>query len=285
MSYQNYFKTNIDETGTQYYKFLVSRNFSSPRDALLETYVPASFPSEFVVELTMFSALGGELAYNDRFASSTNNAFSIKTRQYSNSEIRRLLFINLRELIHEFPVGEFLLIMNFYAMEIGDTSDTVLQVKRISPSRTELELELTPAAAQVQANINALQQFSSPRVTSTVVLDVINQIFDTGSMTSQLQTDNIRFSSELLLETMPDGLDATATEYILSASQNIMRSAYQSVRNTVSADIAAGKSIFTDIYLQSVINSAVSASYSTLESSTSVRNETPVVSFITNENQ
>jgi hypothetical protein len=285
MSYQDYFKTDIDETGKLYYKFLVSRNFSSPKDALLQTYVPPNFPTEFTVELSMFSVLGGELAYNDRFTSSTNGAFSIRTLQYSNSQIRRLLFIDLRQLINEFPIGEFLLILNFYVMEVGDISNPVLQVKRISPSRTELELELTPSASLGETYTAALSQFASPRVTSNVVLDVVNQIFNTGSTTIQLNTDNTRYSSSLLLEQLPDGLDNTATDYIIDVSQTIMSGAYNTVKNTISSDISMGKTIFTDLYLQSVITSAASMSYSQFVSATSVRNEQPIVQFVIDESE
>lgn len=260
MTIQESFLTNIEEMQRGYYKFIVSRNFSSPKDAILQQYVPAGFPTEFVVEISMFTADGNTLVYNAMHKSTTDGAFSIKTLQYDNYEIRRLLFIDFGSILDNFPVGEFTVVFNFYTIEFGDIGVPLLEVSQISPSGRELELTV-PFSSRTTGSNQKLEDFVRPRIPASSVMNVLEQVFDTGSIV-ELPTDNTRLSlTSLISSSIPAGLTAETRQYVADNADWILRNSYVVVKKRVETKISSGSTSFTDRELNNLITRTISEMY------------------------
>ena len=257
--YTNIFKSNIDELSQGYTKFMVSRLVSNPRDKIVETQIPTNIPDSIIVEISLYSLEDDYLVYNVAFESTDSTGIYIRTIQYSNNEIRKLLFVDFSSIKDNFPTGEFRLVLNLYVPEIGEKTEPVLETVAISPSRYELEMQLTPEYDTPEYR-ESISEFIKPQLTQTTVLTAIDQIFGI-STTEQIPSDNSLFSYDTVKNLFPAGLNDEIIDDLEIATTDIMQNAYTQVVSTITDDISAGKTRFTDSYLQQIISQKIIDAY------------------------
>ena len=259
MTYTNSFRTNIDEQSQGYLKFMVSRTFSNPRDNILEMQVPAMLPDEFTVELSLYSLSDDSLVYNVVYASSNQNSFHIRTLQYENEEVRKLLFIDFSAIQENLPVGDFRLVLNFLADDVGTAGQPLLEVTTVSATRQEIQLDLLPQY-DTEEYQNVLMEFAQPRVTSQWIYTVIDQIF--GKVTTQLMpSDNSVLKKESIRALFPEGLNNIALQELDTATQTILNSAHTSSVSKINLDILANKPTFSNVYISDVVSTNITSAY------------------------
>lgn len=259
MTYTDAFATNIQELSQGYLKFMVSRTFSNPRDNILEMQVPANLPPEFTVELSLFSQADDALIYHASYPSSQQSAFHIRTLQYANSELRKLLFIDFSEIQQNLPIGDFRLVLSFIEEEVGSAEAPILELTAVSPSRQEIELQLS-SQYNTEEYQTELMEFARPRITSEWVLVALGQIFGV-SLATGMPSDNQILSFSDISKLLPAGLNTDIVSELDSDTQAILETAYEAAKQTVETDILNGKHTFTNVYLKDIVQTAITNSY------------------------
>lgn len=253
------FKSNIKELEQGYTKFMVSRLVSNLRDKIVETQVPATIPDDAIIEISLYSMDDDYLVYNAAFVGSEAGGVGLRTVTYANQEIRRMLFIDFSAIKNNFPIGEFRLVLNIYVPEIGGPEDLALETAIISPSRYEVELQLTPEYDTTEYR-ERLATFAKPRLTSTSVLVAIDQIFGVPT-TETIPSNNDRFTYNTVEQQFPSGLNDNVLTELEAVTVTILQEARIAVVTHINDKILAGQKFFTNTYLQQIIFTQIVEAY------------------------
>ncbi len=264
MANQQNYKTDIVSTSNNYTKFTVSRIVDNPLDSLIEVEVPTNIPDSFDVEVSLYSLYDNLLVYNTT-VSSVSETFSAKTFTYSDTSYRRFLTFDFSQTDIIFVDGRFQAVFSFFVPVIGDANTTPLMVTNISPSRTEVQLQLMPEY-RTFASSSVLKDFVSPQITYDWVLDAMIQIFNQPkSFTSdKIPTDNTSMSYAIVESFLPedvvtlindDNTDAQFTSSIKQTTQLILDKAYGFATESVKA--APDSTIYTLERLNTLISASI----------------------------
>lgn len=273
MANQNNFKTDVTLRSP---KRLASRVFTNYLDNLLELQVPAMVPEQFDVEISLYSLSDNSLVYNSVFPSSEDGVFSIKALKYNDQSVRRMLFIDFSKTTIPFGgiTGRYQIVINFFAREVGNLTTQKLWLSQVSPSRTELELQVLPEYNDVTSSIE-LRNFAQPQINKLWVYDAIKQIFNQSEGTaSNIPTDRTSMTFDIVSSFLPNTVYAKVTgSTILSTkventTQNILNSAYKFATASIYTKINQGQERFTETDLVSIVSSSLStaiANYATVQ--------------------
>jgi hypothetical protein len=231
----NYKNTLLSPYGSS--KLLASRVFVNNLDALLELQLPTNVPSEFDVEISLYSLADNSLIYNATFSNNVTNLLQVKTLGYNGSVTpneRRLLFIDFSKIAFPFEniTGRYQIVLNFFAREIGSFDSASLYVTNISNSGRELELQLRSEYNTPQ-NRQQLYNFASPQISNTWVMDALKQIFNQpNSTTSNIPTDKTALTYDIVTSFYsPETRAILANPNVSSATKAVIQSQVQSVLN------------------------------------------------------
>lgn len=268
MANQNNFKTNIPRQTVG--RLLASRVFSNNLDKLLELQVPAMVPDQFDVEISLYSLADNSLIYTAVFPSSEDGLFQLKALKYDDLSVRRMLFIDFSKTKIPFVniTGRYQMVINFFAREIGDYDNQTLWVSDISPSRTELQLDILP---EYKNNTSSLQlvRFASPQINKLWVTDAIKQIFNQSSgTTSNIPTDRTQMTPDVVTSFLPKPVyqtiyntssqsDALAAS-VESTIQIVLNEAYKYATSSINNKINLGQVRFTQSDLINIVSSSLS---------------------------
>jgi hypothetical protein len=241
---------------------MVSRVFDNPLTPMLEVEEPANLPAVFFIEISLYSLSDNSLVYNTTISTnSQTNVLFTKTLQYSGQQVRKLLFVDFSKEQLAIPDGEYQAVVSFFVGEIGSLDEKPLFIHTVSPSRREVELRLLPEY-KTQANMNTLLNISRPQINSESVMNAVRQIFGQPTQSS-IPSDNTSFTYGFVTQSLPDGLTSTVTNQLLTITNTIMSSSFNSVTASIQQDIQAGKVRFSDIYLNTLISDRITAAYNT----------------------
>lgn len=267
---KNYAVTTEQEAkNTNSSKFTISRVLDNGLNSLLAEMVPADVSENFSVELTLYSLYDNQAVFHSVYSSdSENDLFSLTTLNYNDSGYRRLLFIDFSKLRLPFSsvFGQYQVVLNFFETEIPE----ILVIKKISPDRTEIELELTPGET-TQENIELVKNFAYPQISSEWVQDAMRQVFNQpASITSNsIPTDRTNLTYEIIKEYLPTDiqsiLDSEDTsdsfkEKVKNRTQTLLNSTYTLVSQSLLESSSVTR--FIEPGLDATIKYNVSQSFS-----------------------
>ena len=261
--------TEKQATATGNNKFTISRILDNSLNNLLSAMVPAEVPEKFTVEITLYSLYNNQAVFHTIYGSDEQtDVFSLTTLNYQNGGYRRLLFIDFSRIPLPFSslFGRHQIVLNFFETEI----ENELTIKKISPDRTEIELELLPGSA-TSDNLNLVKNFAYPQITSTWVYDAIRQMCNqpSSSTSDNIPTDRTNLTYEIIKEYLPANiqtiLDSEDTseefkEIVQTQTQKLLNSTYGLVTQSLLASSSVIRFIEPD--LNKTILSNVSQSFS-----------------------
>jgi hypothetical protein len=256
-------------------KYLVSRVISNPLDTLLEVRVPSEIPEYFIIEMMIYSKYDNSLIRSYVIESTDENVLSTVTLNYTPSTtgaqptLRKLLFINFAKLDFIFDEGKFNTVLNFFVPEIGTYNEGQFSVTRISPSRTELELNLLPKCTS-EETLTELKNFASPQINDEWVLAAIAQVFNqpvASVLNSQkIPTDNSNLTFESIKSSLPVEQRTVLNDpntpqnfktLVESRTQTMLNRAYNYAVQSVNTLKTNGTVRFTNTTLKSIVSESI----------------------------
>lgn len=271
------YESNIFQLDSQYERYTVSRIVETPRDDLLQIEVPTQLPSNFFVEMHIYSYANNQLVFSTTTSDLQNSQiFSVTTLQYlQDSSIRRLLFIDFSKILQPFPDGRFELVINFFSPEIGNSLTKPLSLTTISPSRTEVELKLTPEYRTPQS-ASQLRNFALPQINSTWALEAVKYICNQSqSFNPNIPTDKTPLTFDIIQEFLPvsesiklnnPNVAGFYTQSIKVSTQTLLNSIY--TRASASIVQYPVQTRFTNELLVSILSSSIGQAVAAQQSTT-----------------
>lgn len=274
MPNQDNFKSNIRELSNEFKKFSVSRVFDTMENPLLEMEIPADLyiDNEKVnVEINLYSLADNSLVYSDVIRDAqTNDAIIVQTYQYEDLTFRKLLFIDFSKVSNTFiPSGRFSVTLNFFIDELGSTDDKLLSIKRISPSRKEVEFTFDTSRRK------EVEDFVSYRLPKEIIFDILAQICNQdGSELLEIPVLNNTTNEATISAQFSPTINQTIRKYefdvsknssnnlgVYDIAQNILNKVYTNVSEVLKTEIAGGKTWFYSDYLLKLIHDDVRLLY------------------------
>ena len=277
MANQSNFKTDISVISKSYTKYTLSRIIENLSDNLLETELPAEFPStlnDVAVQISIYSLFDNSLIYADTISNDTEyTPIYINKFIYQDNSSRNLLYVDFAQLPNLFlPTGTYQVTFDFYVNEIGSYDERNLKVTKISPSRYEVELEHTNPTPE---NLEEVQKFVEHGINAKWVLDATKQIFNQiGSQTLDVPASDVTITGSNVLTNLDSG--STLIDYgfaedsldgkpgIYTLTQQILDIAYSSASKQIQRDIDTGTGSFTATRLYGYVTSSIREAYDTL---------------------
>lgn len=273
MANQNNFQTNIEQASLGYKKFSVSRVVDLTQDNLVETEIPAYFPSDLIganIEMALYSLADNSLIFSENINNETTDpAITTKTIQYNDGGLRNVVVIDFSKLRSvTFPIGTFSMTLSFFANEIGAYDNQILRITTISPSRTEVELELLDGSKKQN-----MIQFATPKISVKWIDEIVRQIFNqpmTGLETPPVISSSINqiYISEALgpvssqqLTTYGFDVDKNQQPGIYTIAQTVLDLAYPIAQKKVMEYVSSGSKTLDKTQLTTIVEQAMDDAY------------------------
>lgn len=268
MSNQNNYKTFIPSVDSQYVKYTVSRIVSSPNNNLIETELPAVVPDNFVLDVSLYSLADNSLIYSAIFPFNSS-ALEVKNFIYPDGSVRRMLFINFFKLGDLIDVdGIYEMVINFFEYDFGGPSVYSLQVTEISPSRREVQLQLSPIH-RTPESASKLVDYASPSINSQWAVKSLAYICNqTQSLDENIPTDKGKLTFEKIQSFLPTAqrnklnninTPGVFTSSIKHTTQLILNQVYRDARSKIELQIGSErKKQFSETELTNILSSSIS---------------------------
>lgn len=253
-------------------KYMVSRIINNPLERLLDLPIPTNIPEYFIIEVVFYSLYDNSIVTSMVIESTDEQVLTSVTLNYTSSNPstqRRLLFINFSKFSDVLEQGRFKVVLNFLVPEIGTYNEGQFGVTRISPSRTEIEMELLPRCTTPQT-LEQLRQFSAPQINTVWVDAALAQIFNQPTTAVVNSTNIPTDASPLTFSTIKESLPLTNQvvlenentpeafkSKVQQQTQIILNSAYGIARGKINQLKTAGTVRFTDLVLTNVVSSSI----------------------------
>lgn len=272
------YESNIVSLESEYNRYSVSRIIENPLQDLLEIELPMQIPQNgYFVELTLYSLANNAVVFNTTIDSISNpNAVNIVTLNYPNLSVRRLMFIDFSKITTEIPDGRFEAVFNFFVSRIGTSTIKPLTLTKISPSRTEVELQLSPEYKTVQS-ASILTDFAKPQINYTWALKAMQYICNqTQSFDKNIPTDQTPLSFDIVKQFLPPTVTAQLnnpntsgifTSSVQLSTQTLLNNTYNQALQSIQAQIAQNV-VFTDTKLMEIFSASLGTAYTTLVQNT-----------------
>lgn len=254
----------------QYSRYSVSRIIENPLQDLLEIELPLENQETYFIEMTLYSLANNSVVFNTRI-DPTNNDEVVKTvtLTYPDTSVRRLLVIDFSKVIADIPDGRFEAVFNFFTPKIGNSVISPLTLTKISPSGTEVELQLLPEY-KTQESASILTDFASPQINHAWVLQAMQYICNqTQSLDTNIPTDQTALSFGIIQQFLPTAVSAQLnnpntsgvfTSSLQLSTQTLLNNTYnyatQSIQTYISENV-----VFTDKTLIEILSSSLSTAY------------------------
>lgn len=274
MPNQDNFKSNIQEISNELKKFSVSRVFDSMENPLLEMEIPADLYTnneKVNIEINLYSLADNSLVYSDVIRDAQeNDAITVQTYEYNDFTFRKLLFIDFSKVSNTFiPSGRFSVTLNFFIDELGSTDDKLLSIKKISPSRKEVEFTFDKSRKK------EVEDFISYRLPKEIIFDILAQICNQdGSELLNLPVLNNTTDEAAISAQFSRTINENIRKYefdkdnggnsklsVYTVAQNILNTAYTNVSGMLNEEIKDGKTWFYSEYLLKLVHDEIRALY------------------------
>lgn len=186
MPNQNNFRSNINKSEP---RFLASRLVRLPEEELLLEEIPASFgyDNEDVVEIHFYTVQENALLLS---LTAPLNSGILKSHlvSYDDNTYKNYLQIDFTKLFVDksiiFIPGEYRVVFNFFSDEIGSYDDRQLEIKTISPSRTEIAVGFPPITPPnevlQQFQQDTIYEFTTPAFSKPDAVGIMEKIVTSG---------------------------------------------------------------------------------------------------------
>lgn len=246
------YASNLVELNDAYNRYTVSRIVTNPIEDLLELEIPADVQQNYFVEMTLYSFADNSIVFNRTINPIDNqDIFKVVTLSYPDASVRRLLvvdFSKIPELV--LPDGRFEAVFNFFNPEVGSATTKPLTITRISPSRTEIEVKLTPEH-RTPESASLLTTFASPQINSKWILDTFKYMCNqTQSLNTNIPTDTTLLTFDIIQSFLPVSESTTLSNPNTAAAltQSVKQNTQQLLNNTY---LYASKSLQDGVFSQS----------------------------------
>lgn len=264
------YASDITALQNEYTRFSVSRIIENPLQGLLEVEIPMPIQTEYFVELTLYSLANNAVVFNATINPADDvNILKVVTLSYPDQSVRRLLAIDFSKTLPNLPDGRFEVVLNFFVPQIGTATTKPLTLTKISPSRTELELQLLPQFKTAES-ASVLKDFASPQINYTWAIKAMQYLCNqTQSFDPNIPTDKTPLSFDIITEFLPSAVsDAltdpnTSSEYTASiqlSTQQLLNATYNYATQSMQLAISEGAT-FTDERLITIFSSSLGTAY------------------------
>lgn len=263
MANQTNYVTDLTVSSNNYKKFTVSRIVQNPYNTLIQTELPSTIPDVFDVEVSLYALVNNQRVYTNTF-SSQSDSLGIMTFAYADVTSRKFLVFDFSKSDIQTLDGTFQLVLSFLVPTVGSLNTLPLRITKISPSRTELELQLSP---QYKTNVSAsqLRDFAIPQVNSMWAIDLLKYVCNQPNLNANIPTDKTPLLFDIIQEFLPPTQSAKITnpnvsgfytQSIKNATQTLLNSTY----NIATASIQAlpPNTRLTHVLLSNILSSSVS---------------------------
>ena len=219
MPNQNNFRS--DATTPDESRFLASRIVSFPEEEILLEQIPASFGYDVFdnIELHFYSSPENFLILSLVVNADDGDVLKSHIVSYEDETFKNYIRIDFTALFEKKQVillpGDYKVVMNFFANEIGSYDNRRMYIEEISDSRTEVQLQFfdTQNLQDRVDNIDSLNEFVPPSFSRPVAIGVAEKIFRSGVQlvddTEGLTYNNILENIELDLSDVAQTIDNT----------------------------------------------------------------------------
>lgn len=168
-------------------RFLASRVVKLPTEGILNEEIPGSFgyDAEDYIEIHFYDLENNELALSVTTKLS-DNILKQHIVSYNDGTFKNYLQIDFTKLFVDNEAslipGDYKVTLNFFSNEIGGYDDRRLNIKKISTSRTEVELEFNneTEAKYIDQNSKLFREFVYAGLIRADAIGVSEKIFTQG---------------------------------------------------------------------------------------------------------
>lgn len=186
MANQNNFRSDVITPTDS--RFLASRIVRFPDEQILYELIPASFGYDIFdnIEIHFYSLIDNSLVTSLLINADDSEILKSHVVTYEDDTFKNYIRIEFTRLFEKndiiLPPGDYNIVLNFFANEVGEYNDRKLYIQRISDSRTEIQLEFfgTDDLEKREENINDLREFLEPSFPRAVAIGVAEKIFKSG---------------------------------------------------------------------------------------------------------
>jgi hypothetical protein len=187
MPNQNNFRSDI--TTTTEPRFLASRIVRFPDEEILFETIPSSFGYDVLdnIEIHFYSIPGNSLVASAIIrAEDSSSILKSHIVSYNDGTFKNYIRIDFTAFFEKNNIillpGDYKIVLNFFADEIGNYNNRKMFIQEISDNRTEVQVQFfTTTDIQLQQdNINDVNEFVEPSFPKPVAIGVAEKIFRSG---------------------------------------------------------------------------------------------------------
>jgi len=265
------YASDVTALKEKYNRYSVSRIIENPLQGLLETELPMPIQNEYFVEITLYSLANNTVVFNATIDPTTNpEIIKVVTLSYPDASVRRLMIVDFSKTLPDLPDGRFEVVWNFFVPRVGNAATKPLTLTKISPSRTEVELQLLPEY-KTPESASALVDFAAPQINYTWALKAMQYLCNqTQSLDPNIPTDTTAQSFDIIEQFLPITVVTTLndpnvsedfTASIKMSTQQLLNATYNYASQSIQVGIQNNVA-FTDERLISIFSSSLSTAYS-----------------------
>ncbi len=260
------YATNTQPLAGRYTKYMVSRVIDNPKNKLLQLEIPAEIPEKFVIELMFYSLDSSFLLSSVSLTEEDTDVVKVTTLSYADASVRRLLFIDFSSLSINIEQGRIQAVLNFFVPEVGGFNESKFSLTKISPSRKEVELSLTPQCT-TESILEELKIFASPQINSKWVLDTFAYLCNQSqSIDLNIPTEKTSLSFDIVKAFLPamessklndQSSSAAYTASVEASVQQILNTTYNFASQSIEERLPE-TTRFTDAIISNIFSSSLS---------------------------
>jgi hypothetical protein len=251
MPNQNNFRSDI--TTTTEPRFLASRIVRFPDEEILFETIPSSFGYDVLdnIEIHFYSIPNNSLVTSAIIrAEDSSNVLKSHIVSYNDGTFKNYIRIDFTAFFEKNNIillpGDYKIVLNFFADEIGNYNNRKMFIQEISDSRTEVQVQFfTTTDIQLQQdNINDLNEFVEPSFPKPVAIGVAEKIFRSGvqllndseGLTYNNILQNIEIVEQQILENTIERvrkLSPAAEDELKESINNFLPRLYEKMREEI----------------------------------------------------
>jgi hypothetical protein len=186
MPNQNNFRSDITTRPDP--RFIASRIVSFPEEDILTEILPASFGYDILdnIEIHFYSLPSNVLFLSTIIDATDAQILKSHVVSYNDGTFKNYIRIDFTKLFEDKSIflspGEYKIVINFFADEIGNYANRKLYIQNISDSKTEVQVGFydTNDIEEVQKNLSEVRDLIEPSFSKATAIGVAEKIFRSG---------------------------------------------------------------------------------------------------------
>jgi hypothetical protein len=216
MPNQNNFRSDVVTISDP--RFIASRIVSFPEEEILYESIPASFGYDIFdnIEIHFYSVPNNNLLLSTLIDASDSDILKSHIVSYEDGTFKNYIRIDFTRLFEKKELflrpGDYKIVINFFADEIGSYNNRKLYLQDISESRTEVEVAFfdTQDIEDLNENLIDLREFILPSFSRPTAIGVAEKIFRSGVRSTDTFRDEVGLTYNNILDNIElPGIDQT----------------------------------------------------------------------------